>query len=186
MQWRDVDLKKGFIHVRQALGDADDEAESGFKRAVQNLRPGSATTQRSIRRSRRSPQSTPRVAERKAQPARPSVPERRWLVHTHVKMVPPRMGSARHGRKAPAVTFHSLRHVGNTLSAQQGVSLSLLQSRLGHATPGVTLGVYSHVGATEGQRGAKIIGTLLGGANRRGKWLQADLGQQVPDNEKAR
>jgi len=63
----------------------------------------------------------------------------------------------------PAITFHSLRHVGNTLLAQQGVSLALLQSRLGHSTPGVTLGVYSHVAATEGQRGARLIGSLLSG-----------------------
>jgi len=38
----------------------------------------------------------------------------------------------------------------NSILAQQGLSLPLLQRRLGHSTPRVTMAVYSHAGAEEG------------------------------------
>jgi integrase len=65
----------------------------------------------------------------------------------------------------PRATFHSLRHAGNTLLAESGVSLKVLQARLGHATSKVTLDVYSHVSDDAGRRAADTIGSLLGKAN---------------------
>jgi integrase len=61
----------------------------------------------------------------------------------------------------PRATFHSLRHAGNTLLAESGVSLKMLQARLGHATPTVTLQVYSHVSDDAGRRAADVMGGLL-------------------------
>jgi integrase len=63
--------------------------------------------------------------------------------------------------KLPRATFHSLRHAGNTLLAESGISLKVLQARLGHSTSVVTLDVYSHVSDDAGRRAADTIGNLL-------------------------
>jgi integrase len=61
----------------------------------------------------------------------------------------------------PDVTFHSLRHSGNSLLAQAGASLKVLQHRLGHSTASTTLSTYTHVAASDGQAAAKTLGSLL-------------------------
>jgi integrase len=63
--------------------------------------------------------------------------------------------------KLPKAVFHSLRHAGNTLLAESGVSLKILQARLGHATSKVTLDVYSHVSDDAGRLAADTMGGLL-------------------------
>ncbi len=47
--------------------------------------------------------------------------------------------------KVPRIRFHDLRHCHATLLLQQGVRPKIVQERLGHATPALTLHVYSHV-----------------------------------------
>lgn len=42
-------------------------------------------------------------------------------------------------------TFHGLRHLHGTILMEAGISAKVVQERLGHATVGVTLGIYSHV-----------------------------------------
>lgn len=44
----------------------------------------------------------------------------------------------------PHCTMHQLRHTFATLAIQRGLALPSLQYILGHSTPAVTLGVYSH------------------------------------------
>ena len=61
----------------------------------------------------------------------------------------------------PDVTFHSLRHAGNSLLAKTGTSLKVLQQRLGHATPSTTLSTYTHIGPSDGQQAASTLGRLL-------------------------
>ena len=46
-------------------------------------------------------------------------------------------------RASIGVTFHSLRHAGNSLLAQAGAWLKVLQQRLGHSTASTTLSVYT-------------------------------------------
>jgi integrase len=68
--------------------------------------------------------------------------------------------------KLPAVTFHSLRHSGNSLLATSGVPLKVLQGRLGHATSKTTFDVYSHAAPSDGKAAAARIGSLLKGTPR--------------------
>jgi integrase len=63
----------------------------------------------------------------------------------------------------PDCTFHSLRHAGNSLLAQAGASLKVLQQRLGHSTVTTTLQTYTHAAASDGQAAAATIGSLLSG-----------------------
>lgn len=54
---------------------------------------------------------------------------------------------SRTARKAslPPVRFHDLRHTHATQLLRQGVHPEVVSERLGHATAGITLDVYSHV-----------------------------------------
>ena len=68
----------------------------------------------------------------------------------------------------PDVTFHSLRHSGNSLLAQAGASLKVLQQRLGHSTPITTLQTYTWIAASDGQAAASTLGSLLASGLSRG------------------
>jgi integrase len=73
----------------------------------------------------------------------------------------------------PAVKFHSLRHSSNTALARSGVPLKTLQTLLGHATSKTTFDVYSHHAASDGKAAARLMGSLLRGANRGSKAKKA-------------
>ncbi len=45
----------------------------------------------------------------------------------------------------PNIRFHDLRHTAESLMLKQGVSVKVVQERLGHSDAGLTLNVYSHV-----------------------------------------
>jgi len=45
----------------------------------------------------------------------------------------------------PNIRFHDLRHTAASLMLKQGVSVKVVQERLGHSGAGLTLNVYSHV-----------------------------------------
>lgn len=47
--------------------------------------------------------------------------------------------------KLPDIRFHDLRHTAATLMLRQGVSIKVVQERLGHSDASMTLNVYSHV-----------------------------------------
>jgi integrase len=161
--WRDVDLKRGMLYVRQGIGNVyDDETESGYRRAI--------TTPKTDASRRRIDLSAEAIAllktHRKSLDGKPNPDglvfpnEAGSFVHVsnfHRRVWAPLLEKA----KLPHCKFHSLRHTGNSILAQQG--LSLLQRRLGHSTPNVTMAVYSHAGAEEGRKGAALIGSLLGG-----------------------
>ena len=45
----------------------------------------------------------------------------------------------------PTLTFHGLRHVATTLMITNNEHPKVIQHRLGHADPAMSLGVYGHV-----------------------------------------
>jgi integrase len=49
----------------------------------------------------------------------------------------------RHG--LPEVRFHDLRHTWATLALRAGVPVKVVQERLGHANPSITMNIYAHV-----------------------------------------
>jgi len=72
----------------------------------------------------------------------------------------------RHRKAAglPPATFHSLRHSHATALLQSGVSVRTVAQRLGHASPTVTMQVYSHLLPGDDEAAAEIGARLLGGA----------------------
>ena len=86
----------------------------------------------------------------------------------------------------PRATFHSLRHAGNSLLAEAGISLKILQARLGHATSKITLDTYSHVSDDAGRRAADTLGGLLNGSKRAGRVRSNGLTLGLTRSKKAR
>jgi integrase len=63
----------------------------------------------------------------------------------------------------PALSFHGLRHSFAAAAISAGESYKVVQERLGHSSPTVTLGIYSHVTAeTEEQAAHRIAARILG------------------------
>lgn len=67
----------------------------------------------------------------------------------------------------PPIRLHDLRHTWATLALSAGVHPRVAQERLGHATVGITLGIYSHV--TEGMQAdaaALVAGMMTTGVSK--------------------
>jgi len=66
-------------------------------------------------------------------------------------------------RKAglPAIRLHDLRHTYATLALEAGVHPKIVSERLGHATTGITLDLYSHVAPSMDQQAAETIAGLF-------------------------
>jgi integrase len=77
----------------------------------------------------------------------------------------------------PSVRFHDLRHLNATLRLENGENIKYIQTQLGHATPTITLNVYSHLmkdrnpeaacrleNAVFGKNGSKMVAEKKKGA----------------------
>ncbi|MEU4540879.1 tyrosine-type recombinase/integrase [Streptosporangium sp. NPDC023825] len=68
----------------------------------------------------------------------------------------------------PALRFHDLRHVGNTLAAADGASLKELMSRMGHASARAAL-IYQHASRDRDKVIAAALGKALAVAQEKEK-----------------
>lgn len=62
----------------------------------------------------------------------------------------------------PRLRFHDLRHLHASYGARAGVPAKVKQQRLGHATPGFTMQVYTHTLAGQQEAAARSRGALAG------------------------
>src|SRR6266516_3172907 len=63
----------------------------------------------------------------------------------------------------PGLHFHDLRHTGNTLAAQAGVSLAALKARMGHDGVRAAM-IYQHAAAEADQKTANALDQRMGEA----------------------
>ena len=64
-------------------------------------------------------------------------------------------------RKLPKVTFHALRHSHASALIAAGLDVVTVSKRLGHASPALTLGVYSHLFKNNDDKAAAAIDAAL-------------------------
>jgi integrase len=64
---------------------------------------------------------------------------------THADYVAQRFARLVATAGVPSIRFHDLRHTHATLLLKAGVPIHVVAQRLGHATPAITLSIYSHV-----------------------------------------
>jgi integrase len=64
----------------------------------------------------------------------------------------------------PEITFHGLRHTHASQLIDAGVDIVTISSRLGHASPDITLRVYAHLFRQDDRKAAAVINAALAGA----------------------
>lgn len=64
-------------------------------------------------------------------------------------------------RKLPKITFHALRHSHASALIAAGLDIVAISTRLGHASPALTLNVYSHLFVNNDEKAATAIENAL-------------------------
>jgi integrase len=165
LKWNSVDLDGAKLHVREAL-------EETVQHGIRVKAPKSAAGRRTV--------SLPRIVvdalreHRKAQLerclllglGRPSDDALVFPDHNggHIS---PRLFSLRWLRtvrrlKLPAGSWHAWRHTHASQLIAAGVDVVTVSKRLGHSSPAVTLGIYSHLFHRDDRPAAEAIDAALG------------------------
>jgi integrase len=63
--------------------------------------------------------------------------------------------------KLPALKFHDLRSLAATALVAAGVDVKTAQTRLGHSSPQVTLGIYARMTAENDRRASDLVGDIF-------------------------
>ncbi|HEY2999837.1 MAG TPA: tyrosine-type recombinase/integrase [Acidimicrobiales bacterium] len=77
---------------------------------------------------------------------------------------------------APTVRFHDLRHFYASALIRRGLSVKVVQARLGHASAVETLDVYGHLWPDDEDRTRQAVDELLGGELAE-DWLRTEAGE---------
>ena len=150
LRWQDVDLDVPQLRVSTSLAFIDDEPYlKGTKTGHSRVLHLDDDTAAAIARQPRHDTGLPLVFTTPAgTPWSPQVISDRWR-------------SQWPGLPLPRARLHDLRHVHATLLLQQGVSIKVVSSRLGHRTIALTMDVYAHVLPAMDQDAAVAIGRAL-------------------------
>jgi integrase len=179
LRWRDVDMEKGQLAVRQTLQEV--------RKTLYFRKPKSAKSRRTVALSafvlealkrHRASQAAERLSLGAAYrdldlvlarwDGSPWKPESIWTLFRDIV----RCAGLGH------VCFHDLRHSHATQLLRLGVPAKVVSERLGHATIGITLDTYTHVLPGMQEEAAKNVGNL---------WAAGHLGQDesVHNSEQA-
>lgn len=154
LTWDDIDLEQGVLHVRRSVVETD-------RGVFVEQTPKS----RSSRRSVSLPQTAVQALKvwKEQHPYGPlfrqrnGLPPRRHAIHTALRRRCERWG-------LPYIGFHGLRHQHISLLAHARVPVKVAQQRVGHSTPMLTLGIYTHVLGDADRASADSFDRLVGGA----------------------
>ncbi len=163
LKWQDVDLKAGTVHVHAALH----RVKGRWVEATPKTKAGTRTIAlppEGIAALRRQKQQQNEWRLR----AGP-----RWQdcgrVFTNLlgqPLEPARVQDAMRAECArlglPRLTPHSLRHMHASLLLAQGLPITTVSARLGHASPNVTLGIYAHALGDADRQAAQALERALG------------------------
>jgi integrase len=157
LQWSDVDLESGAIHVRHALQELNGKLEL--------TEPKTAKSRRKIELGRLAIDAL--LDHRKRQLAAGRLAS--GYVFTNTDGGPLRRSHFHRANYKPLLTkaglpdirFHDLRHTAATLLLMSGVHPKIVADRLGHSKIGITIDLYSHVLPSMQKEAASRIDSLL-------------------------
>jgi integrase len=162
--WPTLDLEAGRMTITRTLVVVDSEPTFG--------EPKTRASRRTVTLD---PQTVAALRQHRARQLRErlelGVPGDDGLVFTglHGGPLDPRVVSRMFQQRArraglPPLSFHGLRHSFAAAAIAAGESHKVVQERLGHSSPTVTLGIYSHVSAEAEEAAAhRIASRILGG-----------------------
>lgn len=162
LRWRDVDLDAGRLSIVSTITTVNGRAvESSTKTNKSRRRISLDAGTLEVLREHQDRQSAEREHAGKLWTASGLVFTREDGTALH----PDRFSHlfVRLSRKAglPAIRLHDLRHTYATLALEAGVHPKIVSERLGHATTGITLDLYSHVAPSMDQQAAETIAGLF-------------------------
>ena len=70
-------------------------------------------------------------------------------------------GPACEKAKLPSLRFHDLRSLATTALVAAGVDVKTAQTRLGHSSPQVTLGIYARMTAENDRNASDLVGEIF-------------------------
>jgi integrase len=136
LQWQDIDLHEGVLHVRQQYTRLREYAPPKTKAAIRRI-PLSAEMTRELTelklRSRYSADDDPVFAARNGRP----------LMHRNATGRGFELTAARAGIEG--VTFHSMRHAFASRMIDRGISSTVLAALMGHESSTITERRYVHL-----------------------------------------
>ena len=146
LRWSSVDLKAGRLQVNQSLTIVKDELVWAPPKTARSRRSLSldAATVAALREHRRL-QNKERLALGEAWADNDLVFSDEAGRELHPNRFSRAFTSAAKRAGVRTIRLHDLRHTWATLALQAGIHPKVVSERLGHATTGITLDVYSHV-----------------------------------------
>lgn len=164
IQWRQVDLEAGVLQVERSL----EETNQGLRVKPPKSRYGRRKISLpvsviNVLRAHRVKQSELRLAiglgrlepddlvfsREDGSPLSPDRLSQQW------RRVAVSLG-------LPAVTFHAFRHTHASALVAAGLDILTISRRLGHGSPGITLGIYAHLFSNTDSAAAKAMDAALG------------------------
>lgn len=165
LRWKDVDLERGVLTVRQTLEETRDGLRfKGPKTAAGNRSVALPSLAVQALRRHRVQQAKERLLMGPAYEDHDLVcarPDGKPLRPDYLSQALPRVAQQ---AGLPRIRFHDLRHSHATHLLQAGVHPKVVAERLGHATVQVTLDIYSHVLPTLQQDAAQRLDATLAAA----------------------
>jgi integrase len=149
LQWQDLDLRQGVIHVRRAQREVYvPDGPKGGKVRIELAEPKTKSGRRAIRLGTATVSAL--RAHRDALGASPLPTLRVFTTPTGNPLRRSNFGRKQwhtllERAELPKMGFHSLRHTMATTGLTNGLHAKVIQERLGHARISQTLDTYSHV-----------------------------------------
>lgn len=170
LRWGDLDLDGGTLRIERALEQTGEGLRVKLPKTAAGRRTVSlpAFVLAALRDHRR------KVLEQRLALGAGAVPAEAPVFGDHEGNWPSpysisdRWRDAVKNRKLPKVTFHALRHSHASALIAAGLDVVAVSRRLGHASPALTLSVYSHLFSTNDEKAAAAIDAAIGcqsGAN---------------------
>lgn len=160
LSWGDIDFTNQLLSVRRTLDKTTGElkapkTDSGIRdialdeQTLSDLRRWRIAQSRYLNTLGIEPgSSTPVITNAAGERQDASGLERWWIIF-------------RKQNRFDGLRLHDLRHTHATHLVSSGLNIKAVSSRLGHASVGITLDLYSHAQREDDEKAAKVIGELM-------------------------
>lgn len=162
LRWRDVDLDGGRLSVITTITTVNGRAvESSTKTNKSRRRMALDTGTVEVLRAHQKRQETERQLAGKLWHGSELVFTREDGTALHPDRFSHLFARLRGGVDLPPIRLHDLRHTYATMALEAGVHPKIVSERLGHATTGITLDLYSHVAPSMDEQAAETVAALF-------------------------